>query len=419
MKKTNCIVSLCIGLLSLNTLSSCTNKRQEMGGNRLKKTFLQVFLTGSDILYNLNTEARYIHTITPLASNQTKENDTTLNLHNLPMTKVFKVTKLNAYKCNNPWINTDIQKRIHSGVNVDTKLGPYGITRLMDASANGCIERIRFLIRNKADLNVQDSSGRTALMYAVINNKPDAVELLINNKADINMKDKQGKTALMHAESNNRIDIFKLLIASRAKNASNIYSECNKMRTSNYMNNVGYDRKEENREKQKVIGEALIKPVLFEGGLFVFDPFLIEDFNPARSVATCYIVCNRKILLLKKNDLSTEGNTWCMPGGKLEQNETPLQAVIREAKEETGILLLPEEINLTQTIYVRILTPKQDYILHLFKTVLHRSQSSDYTVMLSQEHTDYLWVNPVEAQQLNLLPGGKEILESHLSRGMI
>ena len=155
-------------------------------------------------------------------------------------------------------------------------------------------------------------------------------------------------------------------------------------------------------------------PVLFEGGLFSFDPLLIQDFRPGNSVATCCIVCNRKILLLKRNSLTFASNTWCMPGGKLERNETPLQAIIRETKEETGIVLVPKQTNLVKTIYVRIFMPKQDYLLHLFKSVLAKSQPHDCEIVLNHEHKDYLWVDLGEAKQLELMPGGKEIFESNL-----
>lgn len=151
--------------------------------------------------------------------------------------------------------------------------------------------------------------------------------------------------------------------------------------------------------------------VLFGVGKFSFDPLSMDHFNPTNAVSTCYMVCNGKILLLKRNDGATAGNRWCMPGGKLKKNETPLQAVIREIKEETNILLLPEEADFIHTICIRIRNPKQDYLLHLFKAVLPRSQPSDYTIMLNQEHTDHLWADLQTAKQLNLVAGGKEILD--------
>lgn len=152
--------------------------------------------------------------------------------------------------------------------------------------------------------------------------------------------------------------------------------------------------------------------VLFEGGKLAFDPLSIGCFNPTNEVSTCYMVCNRQILLLKRNDGATAGNRWCMPGGKLEKNETPLQAVIREIKEETNILLLPAAADFIQTICIRFCKPKQeDYLLHLFKAVLPGSQPSDYTIMLNQEHTDYLWADLQTAKQLNLVAGGQEILD--------
>jgi 8-oxo-dGTP diphosphatase len=49
--------------------------------------------------------------------------------------------------------------------------------------------------------------------------------------------------------------------------------------------------------------------------------------------ATCFILDKKKILLLKHKKL----NRWMPPGGHIEENETPIDAVIREALEETGL----------------------------------------------------------------------------------
>lgn len=46
---------------------------------------------------------------------------------------------------------------------------------------------------------------------------------------------------------------------------------------------------------------------------------------------------NREILLLKRPDVAHQGGLWSYPGGKVEGSEMPLQAAVRELKEETGL----------------------------------------------------------------------------------
>ena len=55
----------------------------------------------------------------------------------------------------------------------------------------------------------------------------------------------------------------------------------------------------------------------------------------------CYIEKDEKYLMLyrnkKKNDVN--GGKWIGVGGKLEENESPDEALLREVKEETGLTL--------------------------------------------------------------------------------
>jgi len=53
-----------------------------------------------------------------------------------------------------------------------------------------------------------------------------------------------------------------------------------------------------------------------------------------RDSAFAIILHSRYVLLVKARDKSN----WQLPGGRLEPGETPAQAVIREVKEETGLL---------------------------------------------------------------------------------
>ncbi|MDX8403340.1 MAG: (deoxy)nucleoside triphosphate pyrophosphohydrolase [Mariprofundaceae bacterium] len=46
---------------------------------------------------------------------------------------------------------------------------------------------------------------------------------------------------------------------------------------------------------------------------------------------------NKELLILKRPDDVHQGGLWSFPGGKVETAELPLQAAVRELKEETGL----------------------------------------------------------------------------------
>lgn len=46
---------------------------------------------------------------------------------------------------------------------------------------------------------------------------------------------------------------------------------------------------------------------------------------------------DKQVLLLKRPDDVHQGGLWSFPGGKVDEGETPLDAVVREFREETGL----------------------------------------------------------------------------------
>lgn len=59
-------------------------------------------------------------------------------------------------------------------------------------------------------------------------------------------------------------------------------------------------------------------------------------------VGVCtYVELDRKVLMLRRGGVgqyASDGNgTWCLPGGWLEFGESPEEAAVREAYEETGV----------------------------------------------------------------------------------
>lgn len=61
----------------------------------------------------------------------------------------------------------------------------------------------------------------------------------------------------------------------------------------------------------------------------------------------CYIACKNEYLMLYRNKKEADPNEgkWLGVGGKLEENESPMEAVVREIREETGIVVLNEQID--------------------------------------------------------------------------
>jgi len=65
--------------------------------------------------------------------------------------------------------------------------------------------------------------------------------------------------------------------------------------------------------------------------------------NPVPSVAVI-ITDEQGRLLLTKRSVEPGKGLWCLPGGFIEMGETPMETVIRETMEETGLEIVPEYV---------------------------------------------------------------------------
>lgn len=123
-----------------------------------------------------------------------------------------------------------------------------------------------------------------------------------------------------------------------------------------------------------------------------------ENFNPKLEAAGCFVKCNGEILLLHRQDHRPEGNTWGLPAGKINQGEKALDSVVREIKEETGLVIPESEISYLGKIYVRY--PTYDSIFHVFETRVESKQGIKINL---NEHKDFKWVSPENASNLELI----------------
>ena len=93
------------------------------------------------------------------------------------------------------------------------------------------------------------------------------------------------------------------------------------------------------------------------------------------------IVWKNNVLLLKPRNLKGSIGGWDVPGGHVKTQETLTQALVREVYEETGI-----KIQKAYPIKIlKLSNTSVEYVIFLCKTISNK-------VVLSDEHTDYRWV---------------------------
>lgn len=124
------------------------------------------------------------------------------------------------------------------------------------------------------------------------------------------------------------------------------------------------------------------------------------QFKSRVAIAAVYVEYHDKILLLHRQDNKSQGNKWGIPGGKVELGETPLQAAIREIKEETGYDISKQEIENLGTVYIEY-NEKDHFTYHMFRTQL---QEDPGAVKINfNEHKGFTWVTPSDGLKMDLL----------------
>lgn len=129
-----------------------------------------------------------------------------------------------------------------------------------------------------------------------------------------------------------------------------------------------------------------------------------KNFIPAFEAAGCLCEWKNKFLLVKRNPNKPYGNTWGLPGGKLEKEEGAKEAVIREMFEETGIYLKDDEsLTKAMSLFVR---HECDYIFHVFRLPMVEQPELKLNI---NEHLEGQWCTLEEALNLPLIIGAKEM----------
>lgn len=142
-----------------------------------------------------------------------------------------------------------------------------------------------------------------------------------------------------------------------------------------------------NMKKQKLKLEETIK--------------MMKENEDKKVYAACVVLLNKdkEILLLKRNDTDEwMPSKWGFPGGKVENDENCLDGCIRETKEETGI----DVTGIKETSHYKEVPEG------IVKFCIAYTNEDEPKVTISDEHTEYKWVNMNDIKDLDTIP---EVLE--------
>jgi 8-oxo-dGTP diphosphatase len=114
-----------------------------------------------------------------------------------------------------------------------------------------------------------------------------------------------------------------------------------------------------------------------------------------------------KFLIVKRSNKDKSApNKWEIPGGGVERNEGPLEAMQREIMEECGI-----NVNILQPIRAwEFMHDKKTRVVGV--TFLCKYKSGE--VKLSKEHSEFEWIHPDDADEYDSVEWIKKDFEAAL-----
>jgi 8-oxo-dGTP pyrophosphatase MutT (NUDIX family) len=132
-------------------------------------------------------------------------------------------------------------------------------------------------------------------------------------------------------------------------------------------------------------------------------------------VAGCFLEHQGKFVILYRHSHKPDGDTWGLPGGKVEQGESDEAAILRELAEETGYKASDSELEHIGDF--DFVSPRgTPYTYVTFRVALGR----EHSVQLERSaHAEYRWVTAEECDALpNLITDFDTLLRltGHIQR---
>lgn len=127
--------------------------------------------------------------------------------------------------------------------------------------------------------------------------------------------------------------------------------------------------------------------------------------SPFLHVVAGLLIEDGKVFIARRHDHDSSGGKWEFPGGKVEENEAPQSALVRELREELSIEV--EVIRLFGSN--RFMTHRGEFFLELYR--VHRI-SGEISLC---DHSECKWVSPHDLKNYDMLSGDLPFIQQIMS----
>ena len=131
--------------------------------------------------------------------------------------------------------------------------------------------------------------------------------------------------------------------------------------------------------------------------------------KPIRKAVRCYLIKDNEVVVTKYKKGNKKEGYYDIPGGKIEEGESPKQTAIREMKEETGI----EIQNLKYKGIMTIEYPDRLFIFDTFLTKEYEGEPQEF-----EENTSE-WIDIDELLKKEKILSNIILLDKFLIKGLI
>jgi len=130
-------------------------------------------------------------------------------------------------------------------------------------------------------------------------------------------------------------------------------------------------------------------------------------------VATkAFIVYRNKILLLKESSKYEDGSNvgrYDVPGGRIKPGQRSDKSLLREIKEETGLT-----VKIRKPFFVNEWRPVVDDEHWQIVGTFFECYAKTNKVKLSQDHEEYVWINPKDFRKYKIIGNLVGAFKAHL-----